>query len=174
MSRANMVYLGSIKMAHNSSTIAANIRKLRGLRGLTQKQLAKKLGVKYQHIGRWERGVKPTARNLAKLASALKVDVSELTAPPPVSDRREIIGAQTTLDIDTAEARQRRLLEETIVAALVKDPRLRLMDEHLEEIVRYIRSQADVMGEIKDKLSQLNSLLEQVIKSQQKEGEKKK
>ena len=160
-------------MADNkSSIIASNIRKLRGLRGLTQKQLAEKAGVMSHYIGRWERGVKPTARYLAKLASALKVDVSEFTAPPPVSDRREIIGVQTTTDIDTAEARQRRLLEETVVAALVKDPRLRLMDEHLEEIVGYIRSQADVMGEIKDKLSQLNSLLEQVIKSQQK-GEKK-
>ena len=156
----------------NSAIIASNIRKLRGLRGLTQKQLAEKLGLKLQNISRWERGVKPTAMNLAKLASALKVDVSELTASPPVSDRREIIGAHTTTDIDNAEARQKRLLEETVAVALVKDPRLRLMDEHLEEIVGYIRSQADVMGEIKDKLSQLNSLLEQVIKSQQK-GEKK-
>ena len=43
------------------------------------------------------------------------------------------------------------------------------MDEHLEEIVGYIRSQADVMVEIKDKLSQLISLLEQAIKSK-KEG----
>lgn len=157
----------------NSSITASNIRKLRGLRGLTQKQLAEKVGVQFQHICRWEGGVKPTARNLAKLASALKVDVSELTASPPVSDRREIIDAHTTTDIDIAEARQRRLLEETVVAALVKDPRLRLMDEHLEEIVGYIRSQADVMGEIKDKLSQLNSLLEQAIQSQQKEGKKR-
>ena len=58
------------------------------------------MGVKYQHIGRWERGVKPTAMNLAKLASALKVDVSELTAPPPILDNREIIDVQTTTDID--------------------------------------------------------------------------
>ena len=152
-----------------SSIIAVNIRKLRGLRGLTQKQLAEEAGVMSHYIGRWERGVKPTARNLTKLASALKVDVSEFTAPPPVQDRREIIGAQTPTDIDISQADQKRLLEETVAAILVKDPRLRLMDEHLEEIVGYIRSQADVMGEISNKLSQLNSLLEQVTKTLKRE-----
>lgn len=152
-------------MADNkSSIIASNIRKLRGLRGLTQKQLAEKAGVMSHYIGRWERGVKPTARYLAKLASALKVDVSELTAPPPVSDRREIIDVQTTTDIDTTEARQRHLLEETVEAALVKDPRLRLMDVHLEDIVQCMRSLTEEIGEVKKSIDHLNNLFEKSLK----------
>jgi hypothetical protein len=51
---------------------------------------------------------------------------------------------------------------------LARDPRLRLMDEHLEEIVDYIRSQGDVMGEVKNMSAQLNKLLEQAIKSQKR------
>ena len=154
----------------NSAIIASNIRKLRGLRGLTQKQLAEKLGLKLQNISRWERGVKPAARNLAKLASALKVDVSELTAPPPVQDRQDIIGVQTITDIDTAEARQRSLLEETVAAALVKDPRLRLMDVHLEEIVQCMRFLTEEIGEVKEGIDHLNKLIEKSVKSQKRKS----
>ena len=155
-------------MNRNISIIAANVKKLRGIRGLTQKQLAEKVGVTYQHIYRWERGVKPTARYLAKLSSALKVDVSELTASPSVLDNREIIDVQATTDIDTTEARQRPLLEETVAAALAKDPRLRLMDVHLEEIVQCMRSLAKEIGEIKKSIDHLNNLFEKSIKSQTK------
>ena len=155
-------------MGNQKFNISANIKRLRGEKCLTQKQLAEKIGVSYQYIGRWEKGIEPSAKYLTKLASALDVDVSELTTPPSVPDRRENIGYQTTIDLDSTEARLKFLIEETVGAILAKDPRLRLIDEHLEEIVRYIRSQGDEMSEVKNKIAQLNSLLEKAIKSQKK------
>ena len=148
--------------------VRENIKKLRGLRGLTQKQLAEKVGVMSHYISRWERGIKPTVTNLTKLAFALNVDVSELTTETSIQDTRDTIDHSTTFDLDSTEARLKFLIKETVEAILARDPRLRLMDEYLEEIVRYIRSQGDIMSEIKKKSDQMNSLLEQAIKSQMK------
>ncbi len=146
------------------SIIASSIRKHRGLRGLTQKQLADKVGVRFQHIYRWERGVKPTARYLAKLASALDVDVSELTTPQPVPDRQEKISHQTVNVIDSTETRQKRLIAGALEAILASDPRLRLMDVHLEEIVQCMRSLTEEIGEVKKSIAHLNNLFEKSLK----------
>lgn len=47
--------------------------------GLTQAQLAEKVGVAAQHIGRWERGERrPKIDALMRIAQALGCDVKEL------------------------------------------------------------------------------------------------
>ena len=47
--------------------------------GLTQAQLADKVGVAAQHVGRWERGERrPKIDALVRLADALGCDVKEL------------------------------------------------------------------------------------------------
>ena len=47
--------------------------------GLTQAQLAEKIGVAAQHIGRWERGErKPKTDALIRLSNALKCDMMDL------------------------------------------------------------------------------------------------
>lgn len=55
-------------------TIGERIREARRSAGMTQAELAERLGVSYQHIGQWERGLRePRWRSLQKLATALKV-----------------------------------------------------------------------------------------------------
>lgn len=60
-------------------TLAANIKRLRHERDLTQEQLAKRAGVHREQISLWEAGTRPQAWNVHKLARALGVTVKELT-----------------------------------------------------------------------------------------------
>lgn len=49
--------------------------------GLTQSQLAERIGVAPQHVGRWERGErKPKVDALIRIADALGCDVRDLMA----------------------------------------------------------------------------------------------
>lgn len=56
------------------SDFASRLKQLRTQRGLSQTELAKKVGVHYNHIGRYERGQsKPAAETLTRLAESLGV-----------------------------------------------------------------------------------------------------
>ncbi len=55
---------------------AYQIARLRILRGLTQEQLAERLGTAQPNIARWESGAKePCVSNLRKIAEALDADL---------------------------------------------------------------------------------------------------
>lgn len=56
--------------------IGKNIKQLRKARGLTQKELADKLGVTQSAVGNWEAGIRnPRASDLLNIAEALEVPV---------------------------------------------------------------------------------------------------
>lgn len=56
-----------------------SIKKMRQKRGLTQKQLADRLGVKQSNISRWESGAfKPNAATLKKMAAVLNCRIDDL------------------------------------------------------------------------------------------------
>ena len=60
-------------------TTGNRIRTLRREAGMTQAELAQKLGIPYQSIGKWERGLRsPKYETLKKIAKALEVDVNDL------------------------------------------------------------------------------------------------
>ena len=60
-------------------SIGTNIRSLREERGLTQEQLADKLGVTFQSVSYWERDeYKPDIEKIIKLAEVFDVSVSAL------------------------------------------------------------------------------------------------
>lgn len=60
-------------------TTGEKIRKRRIRLGLTQKQVADKIGVRYQTLQFWETGKrKPKINNLKKIADALEMDLMEL------------------------------------------------------------------------------------------------
>lgn len=66
--------------AANGSPIA----QLRVERGLTQKQLANMIGVRYNLVSLWERGkVNPSKDSLLKLSEALQCPISEILGLPP-------------------------------------------------------------------------------------------
>ena len=59
--------------------LAMRLKQLRKQRGLTQAQLAKKMGLSHGYLARLEIGMHdPPLSTLAKLAKALRVSVAEL------------------------------------------------------------------------------------------------
>ncbi|MEY8575653.1 helix-turn-helix domain-containing protein [Oscillospiraceae bacterium 21-37] len=64
----------------DSKRIAAFITRSRREQGLTQAQVAEKLGVSYQAVSKWERGTIPNVEILVELAKLLQVSVDTLLA----------------------------------------------------------------------------------------------
>ncbi len=61
--------------------VAANVRRLRQERGLSQEALSHEAGVTVRHLGRIEREEgSATVAMLSKIAVALKVDIADLFA----------------------------------------------------------------------------------------------
>ncbi len=64
--------------------IAANARALRLVKGLTQAQVAQRLGVDRAHVSALEMGQRnPTAVSLWEIAQALETTVADLVQDPP-------------------------------------------------------------------------------------------
>ena len=72
------------------SEVGQRLAALRQAKGLTQKQLAEKIGVNQQDIAYWERQAPaPRGDVLPKLAEVLEVSVDELLGVRPLRSRRE-------------------------------------------------------------------------------------
>lgn len=66
-----------------SRQIGANIRKARKAAGLTQRQLAERIGTDSFQVSRWERGAnRPQYETLAALAAALGLTPTAFYAEP--------------------------------------------------------------------------------------------
>lgn len=64
----------------DSKRVAAFIARKRREQGLTQAQVAEKLGVSYQAVSKWERGTIPNVEIVVELAKLLQVSVDTLLA----------------------------------------------------------------------------------------------
>ena len=63
-----------------AQTVSQNLKVWRTRRGLTQTEIAERLGVSQSHFSRLELGKKsPSLRTLDRLARALEITVSDLT-----------------------------------------------------------------------------------------------
>lgn len=77
-------------------TIGERIKEARKRAGMTQKELAEKLGIPYQGIGQWENNLrKPKLETLRKIAAALSVDVWEF-----IEDSRVEYDSVEDFDLD--------------------------------------------------------------------------
>lgn len=62
--------------------IAKNARRIRLEKGLTQAQVASRLGVDRAHVSSLEQGLRnPTATTLWEIANALEIEISDLVSP---------------------------------------------------------------------------------------------
>lgn len=62
-----------------------NIRELREQNDMTQDDLANRLGIKYQSVSRWERGIAyPATENLLAMAEIFHVSVDVILGRCPI------------------------------------------------------------------------------------------
>ena len=72
-------------------TTGQQIKAARQKAGMTQAQLAEKLGIPYQSIGQWERNARnPKLDTLKRIADALNITVQELVGIPKWVDEKNI------------------------------------------------------------------------------------
>lgn len=66
-----------------TNRIGANLRAARAAAGLTQRQLAERIGTDSFQVSRWERGAnRPQDETLTALADALSIDLAAFYAEP--------------------------------------------------------------------------------------------
>lgn len=68
----------TINTSHNLKSIGEQIRYYRKLKGLSQKELAKKLNVTWETVSRWENGRVSPIHKLGQIADILSIPVSYL------------------------------------------------------------------------------------------------
>ena len=72
-------------------TTGQQIKAARQKAGMTQAQLAEKLGIPYQSIGQWERDARnPKLDTLKRIADALNITIQELIGVPRWVDEKNI------------------------------------------------------------------------------------
>ena len=84
----------SVPVGPNGSNFAANLKRLRMAKGLSQANMAERLGVSGPSISGWEKGrARPKEDRLADLADLLGVPVSQLLVDPQPDMIHDLIDA---------------------------------------------------------------------------------
>lgn len=118
-------------------TIGDRIRALRKEKGLTQKELAQKLGVSASMVGQYETNVrKPKLETLEKFASSLGVSITEIV---DISDVSPSLNAAIPLFLKCKDITKKSPPGENII----------LSDEERSQI----RQLAELMGNVSEELS---------------------
>jgi transcriptional regulator with XRE-family HTH domain len=108
------------------NNFSRKLRELRTEKGLRQKELAKMVGLHYNHIGRYERGEsQPTADALKRLAKAFGVSVDCMVGESPDSAMMAAPGDDLELtrklrEVQKLPERDRELIKEFLDAFLTK------------------------------------------------------
>ena len=131
---------------------SSKIRRLRLERGLTQKELARKLGARYHYISRWEKGVEPSAKYLGKLAKALDVDIAEFYP----TDQSENMLDQA---LEGKEGKLAHSVAMSVEQALANDPCLRLIIVKLKDIGKRLEELEKGQLEVKKALKEIDKHL---------------
>lgn len=70
---------GTVNQMFNMTQIGINISKMRKSKGLTQMELADKLGISFQAVSNWERGISmPDISKLGELSELFEVSIDEI------------------------------------------------------------------------------------------------
>ena len=122
-------------MKNRNNSIGPNIKAARLARGLTQKEVAYHLNLPYQNISAWERNeASPALKHLARLSELLGVSVDQLTR-----GRMAPGGSVASLRSKTQEEQLARIIREEVTRQLAADPRLKLLETYMEEILALVR-----------------------------------
>lgn len=74
----------------NTDVIGQNIKQLRHIRGLTQQELADKIGISWEMVSRYERGISSPMNRISTLAKALDVSMQQLLQENNISSTNSL------------------------------------------------------------------------------------
>jgi len=127
-------------MKNRKNSIGLNIKAARLAKGLTQKQVAEHLNLPFQNVSAWERNeASPALKHLARLSELLGVTMDQLTRDRLVSGDH-VAGFRSK----TQEELLARIVRDEVTRQLAADPRLKLLENYLEEILSLLRSRANI------------------------------
>lgn len=121
--------------------IGDEIKRLRKLRGLTQKQLGEMCGMADSAIRKYESGkIKPKIESLRKIAAALQVDVYSLADFDTASEMLEehINGGQEKKEVPPVQEDKREVSEDDIKFALFGGAG-EITDEMYDEVKAFVK-----------------------------------
>lgn len=135
------------KLTEGSKIIGENIKAARQIRGLSQRELAEKIGIAFQNLSVWENGKgAPSAKYLVKLSEILSVSLDQLTSKDAIFARTERalsglnqfgVRSEET-EINQVDIRLRRILEEEVPKLIRRElgssDTFKLIVQYLEEI----------------------------------------
>lgn len=143
------------KSNEQSKVIGKNIKAARAIRGLSQRDLAEKLGIAFQNLSVWENGKgSPSAQYLIKLSEVLNFSLDQLTSADGVRANLESsISNQEGLDAQPAADSELQdffdsELPRIIRQELFDNSDLRTIIQQIEEVLRLLKSEnADLPGD---------------------------
>lgn len=161
------------------STVGENIKRIRRAKGLTQKELGKKLGISQSEIAQRETGRRnPKIETVQKIANALQVPVSEIYEQDSLSkDNLSDIGKRIAFYRKQCGYSQRELAEKLEIATgtlqqyeLLKRNTKRTMIQRIAKILNIKESElygfnCDELGYDSTKIFMVKSILENAIDS---------
>lgn len=125
-------------------TTGQRIKSARQNAGMTQAQLAEKLGIPYQSIGQWERDIRnPKLDTLRRIAGALNITIQKLMGIPSWVDEKNIWETVDTLD-------QSEMTQGEIEEWLDELEDIRSTSELISDIRLYEKVRAYVLGSLVD------------------------
>jgi transcriptional regulator with XRE-family HTH domain len=132
-------------MSENDKQIGLRLKTVRKEAGLTQQQLAKRLGIPYQSVGQWERGIRnPKIETLQAIADAIGVSLDYLLGnvndPFFVLDTEKIKADINSYEKDPEPSQTARpeVSEDDIKFALFGGAG-EITDEMYEEVKEFVR-----------------------------------
>ena len=133
-------------------TTGERIREARKKAGMTQAELADKLGIPYQSIGQWERDLRnPKPGTLEKIASALGINWYELYA----ESEKEQIEAKKNYDIAKFLSEKRKGVKVGIIG---KDGKTEFRDITIDDYFELFEEDAERKKKYLSLYDQLNGL----------------
>lgn len=128
-------------------SMGQHIKEARLKAGITQAELADKLGIPYQSIGQWERGLRtPKIETLRKIAKALGIHIVELITGESViaytdyddfvEDIRQdmIDNADTPEEYEGAHGLKLLDIKEQLLLQEVKQARLKKINDYFDKL----------------------------------------
>ena len=127
-------------MKNRKNSTGLNIKAARLARGLTQKQVAEHLNLPFQNVSAWERNeASPALKHLARLSELLGVTMDQLTM-----DRLVPGDYGAGFRSKTQEELLARIVRDEVTRQLAADPRLKLLETYMEEVLSLLRSRANI------------------------------